>query len=167
MWLSVIIAGIAAALAGWLVRLLAPRQHKTLLSLLAALAALTGTFFLWRQPTVLGPTSLWEQPPYRELALFAAMICGMAIRFLTSAIKLRRPELEKWRKAGRRGAKPAISFDTWEFIYPLLFSAVTFGALLTQVKSEALSLEKLLLSFQTGFFWQTLLATSGARGTTH
>jgi hypothetical protein len=39
----------------------------------------------------------------------------------------------------------------------LLFSVMTFGALLTQVGESRLTVAVIVLAFQAGFFWQTIL----------
>lgn len=39
----------------------------------------------------------------------------------------------------------------------MFVSVVTFGALVTQLKDHTLSVSNATLSFQTGFFWQTIL----------
>jgi hypothetical protein len=65
----------------------------------------------------------------------------------------------KWKDAGRQGNSPGLEFDMWEFAYPMLLSAITFSSLLPQLKGDGLTLENTLLGFQTGFFWQTLLAS--------
>jgi hypothetical protein len=86
------------------------------------------------------------------------MLLGMAARYVTKAIEERRDKLAKWREGGSTGNRPGLDFDKWEFTYPLLISAITFGTVLSQEKDSGLSVANALLSFQTGFFWQTLLA---------
>ena len=54
-----------------------------------------------------------------------------------------------------------MEWDRWEFVYPLLVSVITFGALLGQLEDTVANLPNLILSFQTGFFWQTILADRG------
>jgi len=92
------------------------------------------------------------------MILFVSMLIGMAVRYFTKAIEERRDKLIKWRTSGSGGKRPTLEIDKGEFAYPLLLSAITFGALLSQLKSDQVTLENVLLSFQTGFFWQTLLA---------
>ena len=43
--------------------------------------------------------------------------------------------------------------------YPFLVSFITFGAVMSQIGSTALSLSSLNFAFQNGFFWQTLMKT--------
>jgi hypothetical protein len=91
------------------------------------------------------------------------MLVGMAIRYVTKAIEERRERIAAWKESGKLGGAPGLEFDRWEFVYPMLLSAITFGSLLPQIKSDELTLETTLLAFQTGFFWQTLLASKLAQ----
>jgi 3-methyladenine DNA glycosylase Tag len=54
-----------------------------------------------------------------------------------------------------------LDFDVWDFVQPFLVSLVTFGAIVART-SESEMLTNILLVFQTGFFWQTVLAKRGA-----
>ena len=85
------------------------------------------------------------------------MLLGMAARYFSYLIEQRRDEIQRLRaqNADSRGVK--IRFDIWEFSYPLFFSVVTFGSLLTQVGDNGFTVANTVLSFQTGFFWQTLI----------
>jgi hypothetical protein len=47
--------------------------------------------------------------------------------------------------------------DRWDFVYPMLFAVPTFGALLSQIQAQALASTHVVLAFQTGFFFQTIL----------
>jgi hypothetical protein len=124
------------------------------------LLAFTGIFvFLESAPKTLGKEEWYTIGPYPDLSFFVLMLIGMAARYFTKAIEVRREKIAALERAGEAFTKPGIAFDLWEFSYPLFVSVVTFGALLTQVKGNGLSLENIILSFQTGFFWQTLLAT--------
>ncbi len=125
------------------------------------LVALAG-FSLLRSPETLGPSDWLQSPFWRGIVLFHCMIAGMVGRSLSHAIEDRRDRVVKWHLAGSPGQPPRIEFDRWEFAYPLLFSAITFGTLLGQLKTQEITMESVLLSFQTGFFWQTLLAARGA-----
>jgi hypothetical protein len=50
-----------------------------------------------------------------------------------------------------------VDLDRWEFVYPNLFAVPTFGALLNQLPSQALSWAVLALAFQNGFFGRLYL----------
>jgi len=106
--------------------------------------------------TLLGAESWYDRQPWEDVVLFVMMILGMAARYVTKEIEDRRRRIDELRRAGDP-SKPGLQFDSWEFAYPLFFSVVTFGALLGQLQNSAISLANMILSFQTGFFWQTLL----------
>lgn len=158
MWASFIVIGIFAAACAWLIQRGEPRYSKLALSLFIVIAVAGGGFYFLSGPATLGPEHWWEISPWREMTLFVSLLLGMAIRYLTKAIEERREKLAEWRAAGSSGNRPGIEVDKWEFAYPLLVSAITFGTLLSQIKNNQLTMENVLLSFQTGFFWQTLLA---------
>ncbi len=82
----------------------------------------------------------------------------MIARYMTNAIEVRREKISALQKQGGAYSTPSLAFDIWEFSYPLFVSVVTFGGLLSQLKDHTLSLANAVLSFQTGFFWQTILA---------
>lgn len=130
-------------------------------AVLVAAAALL--VFLEATPRTLGAEKWYSSGPYPDLCFFVFMLIGMAARYFTKAIEVRREKIAALEKAGAALAKPGIDFDIWEFSYPLFVSVVTFGALLTQVKGDGLSLGNIILSFQTGFFWQTILATKQSK----
>jgi hypothetical protein len=98
-------------------------------------------------PALLGAEDRWfNTSPFRELILFSLMLVGMIARVLSVAIENR----------GRNNNKGVV-VDRWDFVYPMLFAVPTFGALLSQTHSETLALTNVILAFQTGFFWQTIL----------
>lgn len=99
----------------------------------------------------LGREAWFDVSPFRELLLFALMLLGMAARVVSLAI-------ESSRAKNKSAKRPIVS--RWDFIYPMLFAVPTFGALLTQVTSETLTTANVVLAFQTGFFWQTILKRS-------
>ena len=75
------------------------------------------------------------------------MLLGMAARTLSLAIE-----------QSRRGDNiRQLNVDLWDFVYPFLVAFITFGAVMAQVGSSALSLTGLIFAFQNGFFWQTLM----------
>lgn len=161
MWLSfLIIAGLAAmslSAMSW-------TRLSTMLGIILGLgfAALCGvSLWFFREPVFLREADeWWKASPWREIVLFGSMIAGMTARYLTVLIEARRRRMAKvgFAKRGRIG----IRFDGWEFAYPLLISVVTFSTVVAQTGAEDLSLANVLLSFQTGFFWETVLARSEA-----
>ena len=105
----------------------------------------------------LGDEPWYQKSPFKELILFFLMLFGMVARYMTKTIDDRRNKLKELMEKSRNFRKPKLNFDIWEFSYPLFFSVITFGSLLSQIKGDNLSLVNIILSFQTGFFWQTLL----------
>jgi len=95
--------------------------------------------------------------PYVELTYFLMMILGMIARYITKAIDDRNERITKIEKIGDYSTKPKVQFDGWNFSYPFFVSILTFGFLLQQIKTETLNISEVVLSFQTGFFWQTIL----------
>lgn len=124
----------------------------------ALLALITVAAYLLSKPPTLGEQDWYNQSPAKDLIFFAAMLFGMMSRYLTKAIDGRREKIEELRKQGGEFRKPGIEFDAWEFSYPFFVSAITYGLLMSQMEKDAITIPNLALSFQTGFFWQTLLA---------
>jgi hypothetical protein len=119
-------------------------------------------WFLWYMispgPHYLGSGTWYHYPPWKYIILYLLMIAGMLARAVSQAIEARRRVLETPQATGVIALhKSPLSLDVWELVYPLLFSFITFGVLLTQVRSQLMSLEVSLIAFQNGFFWQTLL----------
>jgi len=116
------------------------------------LAAVVAAVFAWTgEPLTLGNKQWFERSPIRELNLFIVMLLGMAARVVSVAIE---------RRKNPDGAAQAPVKTRWEFVYPMLFAIPTFGALLGQVSGDSVSMGNIILSFQTGFFWQTVLKTA-------
>lgn len=113
--------------------------------------------YFFEQAHFLGDVPWYDRSPYREITLLFLMLVGMMTRYLASLIEERRGQLAELKKCGQQDPKVGLKFDVWEFSYPLLFSVMTFGGLLSQIKGETLSLATVVLSFQNGFFWQSLL----------
>jgi DMSO reductase anchor subunit len=126
-------------------------------SLSGALGLLVLAFFIFSHQHVstMGPNHTFQASPLKELIFFAAMILGMVAKYFWDLIEERR----KTTPDDRSGRRP-LHFDTWEFIQPLLVSGIVFAALLSMLKE--LTLPSVLLSFQNGFFWQTVLKKQGS-----
>ena len=95
----------------------------------------------------------YQTAPWKEGLLFVSMILGMCTRSLADLIEERRTERKQ-----RPTRKAKLRFDAWEFVYPFLFSAITFGVVLSATEQTPLGFASGLLSFQNGFFWKTMLA---------
>jgi hypothetical protein len=115
-----------------------------------AATAIIAVMLVPSTPAALGPEISWaDTSPFRELILFALMLLGMVARVLSVAIEHRKGLDET-----KRGV---VTVDRWDFVYPMLLAIPTFAALLSQTRTETLTVANIALAFQTGFFWQTIL----------
>lgn len=144
----------------WFMERRAWKMWVRILCSFVALSTLAVFVYFQTGPPTLGERDKWfETSPYIEIVFFILMIAGMVARYITKAIEIRREKIADLMKRGGNFDKPRLEIDVWEFSYPLFFSVVTYGALLSQLKDSSFSLANATLSFQTGFFWQTLLVT--------
>jgi hypothetical protein len=81
--------------------------------------------------------------PWQDIGMFFSMLVGMASKYLFDRIG------EKNRRR--------ITFNKWQFLKPFLVSPIIFGTILTQVPENMPVFTLLILSYQNGFFWHTLL----------
>jgi len=95
--------------------------------------------------------------PWKEIILFSLMILGMFARTLSKAIEERRLRLKK---NTADSGDSSLKLDVWEISYPLLFSIPTYGALLSQIGDNSINVASIVLAFETGFMWQTLLKSN-------
>jgi hypothetical protein len=153
---------VAYGLVGTLLLLiLATRRISPALKLIAVFilvgVTLIGTYIAQPPVTLDGNEKWYSSTPYREALLFLLMLCGMAARYLSRTIEDRRIKVIAAAKTGDH-KRVGLDFDLWEFVYPMLVSVISFGALLNQLESDRLTLASVIMSFQTGFFWQTILS---------
>ena len=155
--LSFIILGFIVALGiwtyertiwNWLIRL-------ALLFCISILFVLTA--YMFRPVRFLNDMPWYDTSHYREIIFFLVMLTGMVSSTLSRAIKDRRQEIARLKKSGSQFETPGLVIDRWDLLHPFLFSLVTFGGLLSQIEDQLFSLASVTLSFQTGFFWQTVL----------
>ena len=87
----------------------------------------------------------------------------MAASYFNKAINDRRDKIADTilQKAGN-STRPGLDFDVWDFVQPFLVALITFGAVVARVKAGDL-LTNILIGFETGFFWQTILANRSPR----
>lgn len=83
--------------------------------------------------------------PWVGLVYFLSMVLGMFAHSTWDAISKR-----------RNGQPP--SFDKWLYLRPALVAPIIFIAVLKLVGGNSFDFAALLLSFQNGFFWQTVLS---------
>ena len=113
------------------------RAVKVIL-LIALLGIAAIATYIANTPLTLDDEKAWyATTPGREALLFLTMLSGMAARYLSRAIEERRVNLSAAATAGARRAP--LYFDLWEFIYPMLFSVVSYGALLNQIQNDRLT----------------------------
>jgi hypothetical protein len=131
---------------------------KAAVSVLSAFGIIiVGGILVWINAHFVSPSV--GGAPIGEILLFFIMLLGMMASYLTKQIEERRAKIQEKRKVGD-GSPTALNFDVWEFLYPMLVSVITFGAILQGIGEKAIDIQALILSFQTGFFWQTVLARS-------
>jgi hypothetical protein len=161
------VAGVVAIVA--FVALMKSSREKTLFrfALLGIICAITGIVlyagasfileFALPQPAVLGPNeSIWQSVDTGAALSFGSMLLGMMSSYFNRLINDRRAKLEARRSAGDN-TKPPLDFDGWDFVQPFFVSLITFSFIVTRIH-EADLLNDILIGFQTGFFWQTILS---------
>jgi hypothetical protein len=152
-----IVLGVYVSLAVWILqRQRIGRNLKIILGGAFTVVFAILVLFL-QQEHFLGDVAWYDRAPYRQGLLLFLMLLGMMTRYLASLIEERREKLVELTKSGQQNPKVNLRFDVWEFSYPLLFSVMTFGGLLSQIKDDTLTVANVVLSFQNGFFWQSLL----------
>jgi prepilin signal peptidase PulO-like enzyme (type II secretory pathway) len=155
--LTFVLSGILISLMIWIAQRRQWRKWIRPLCVASTFLVLVVFVYLQSSPATLGAGKWYETSPYLELFFFLLMLTGMAARYVTKAIEIRRDKIAELQKQGGVVVKPKLEFDIWEFSYPLFVSVVTYGALLSQLKDNTFSVTNATLSFQTGFFWQTVL----------
>lgn len=165
MWLQFVCIGLVACAVAAIFAVgprwsTSPKTRRTFTAAISLVALLAVSMtFLAPTGITLGDSTPWfDRSPWRESILFVLMLAGMAGRFVTQAIEERRARMKE--KSGR---PVSIRFDAWDFVYPMMVSVITFGVLLQQLDSEAMSAANVVMSFQTGFFWQTILARANGK----
>jgi hypothetical protein len=162
MWLSIIILGTIISILIWLIQ----REKWSLILrlpiVIGVLIVMGAFFFIDENINIisLGNDTWYNQSPFMEIIFFAFMLTGMAVRYVTNSIEERRKKMIEFKKKTKKDDKiirPKLEFDMWEFSYPFFFSIITFGLLLKQIDVEQVTISNVILSFQTGFFWQTIL----------
>jgi hypothetical protein len=131
------------------------KTWKVLLVLAAAAISVVG-WATWPDQRFLSTDAWHDTTPLREAVLFALMLAGMAARTLSVAIEQRRVAAS----TSADGSPPPVRLEAWDFLYPFLVSFITFGAVIEFVGAEPLKIPQLILAFQNGFFWQTVVNRS-------
>ncbi|TAU22553.1 hypothetical protein ELI51_19810 [Rhizobium leguminosarum] len=126
-----------------------------LLALLAATLLISISIII-APPLMLSDERWYTQPPWVEIFLFFSMSCGMLGSYFKVQIEERRAIIAAKALKGDVTYTP-LKVDKWDLLYPFLVSVITFGAVLQATGKVALDLSQLIVAFQTGFFWQTVL----------
>ena len=158
--MTIIVLGVFVALSIWIIQTTRFGWKTKAIALIVLSLVFIGFASLIQPESFLGNTAWYNRTPYKEICFLVLMLLGMVVRYFAYAIEQRRDRIAQLRKGGEPDSKLSLQFDVWEFSYPLLFSVVTFGGLLGQVKDGNLTVANVMLSFQSGFFWQTLLKKS-------
>lgn len=110
-------------------------------------------FFLWvlEVPIRSDGKPWFDTSPYKQLIALALMLGGMVAKYLFDLIQERRKKKEQGEP------NPRLEFDKWNFLRPFIVSFIVFGSFWQLHGNESLSLGWLVISFQNGFFWQTIL----------
>ncbi|UCH95212.1 MAG: hypothetical protein JSV88_33895 [Candidatus Aminicenantes bacterium] len=94
-----------------------------------------------------GVVDILANLPWQDIGMFFSMLAGMASKYLLDVIG------EKKRRR--------IAFNKWQFLKPFLVSPIIFGTLLSQAPENMPVFTLIILSYQNGFFWHTLLYRVG------
>ena len=146
-----------AALTLFVFSLLARQHPKPARAAVAvlALAVLAAGMFMgaFQYPNERSGGNWLDKPAVGQTILFIFMMTGMMCKNLFDLIERRKDRLKE---GFSNSKKPGLDFDFWNFVQPLLVASIVFGAVLGA--DLHLGLPGLLLSFQNGFFWQSILA---------
>jgi hypothetical protein len=124
---------------------------RRIITVVALIAMVFMLLILWHDDVILrGSRSWWRTSPFKEILLFAAMVGGMSAKYLWDLIEVRRSKMKTL-----KGQNVPLGFDGWDFFQPLLVAGIVFSGVLATLKE--MDAPTVLLSFQNGFFWQTVL----------
>lgn len=103
-------------------------------------------------PPVRGEGEDWYQiAPWKHLILFLVMFLGMITNYLFEFIQTRI-------KAKESKGKIKLPQFIWEkMVLPLVVAGILFSYFWGQHSGEAMGLTVIFISYQNGFFWQTIL----------
>lgn len=131
-----------------------PRWGKIVaLALLIIVFGLLGMILLSRPITrnVEPEEAGWyTETPWKHLLLFGAMLLGMVSNTLFDYLNAR----VRARKAGKR-SMPKLLWE--EMLMPIVIAGLVFGYFWGKHGEEEMSLASFLVSYQNGFFWQSVL----------
>jgi hypothetical protein len=123
-------------------RLIIMMAPGTIAALLVWIGYVVIVPYLW-PPEYLRSEAEASAPVWTGIIYFGAMVIGMAAHTAFDAVAQR-----------KQGQQPA--FDPWSFLQPALVSPIIFLGVRAMLVEKEYTLEATLLSFQNGFFWQTV-----------
>ena len=101
-----------------------------------------------------GGQPIWyENSPWKQLVLFSVMLLGMLTNTIYDLLKTRINS-----KLSNDGGKVKHQFIWEQFLLPLTISGILFGYIWGNHSNESLDTSTILLSYQNGFFWQTIIS---------
>jgi hypothetical protein len=98
-------------------------------------------------------TEIWYQnTPWKHAILFVVMLLGMVTNYFFELVQARI-------KAKESNGQVQLPKFIWEkLVLPLLIAGILFGYFWGEHSHEPMELTVILISYQNGFFWQTILA---------
>lgn len=101
-------------------------------------------FLISEGSTTKGGQSFLTEIPWFQISLYFAMILGMIAKYFFDIFD--------------KGKTTKITIQKLQLIKPLLVSPVVFGVVYASTNEATSDFSLLIIAFQNGFFWQTLLA---------
>ncbi len=103
-------------------------------------------------PPTRGPEDHWyEIAPWKHFILFVSMVLGMITNYLFEYVQARV-------KAKESDGQTQMPKFIWEkLVLPLIIAGMVFGYFWGQHGTEAMGFTVGFISYQNGYFWQTIL----------
>lgn len=152
-WLVAALAGVVAAV---LVLAISRSRFRWPMSIGAAVAANTIALYLFGPPPMLGVESWWQRSPGREVVVSGAMYWGVIVGLLSSSLHDWRTRVGEWSGSGRKGPKPSVQADLVEVVVVLVIASSLLMGLWGFSRTGCSMSEHVFLSFQTGFFCESI-----------
>lgn len=120
--------------------------------ILVILLILFFIFLMWLFKVDTRSASIWfNNSPYKQLIALFFILLGMSAKVIFNGIEERKKKISNGIK------NPPVKIDKWDFFKPFIVSFIVFGVFWNKYGHEILTLNYLIISFQNGFFWQTIL----------
>jgi len=103
-------------------------------------------------PPVRGEGEAWYQiTPWKHIILFIVMLVGMITNYLFELLQARIKAKES------EGKLQPPKFIWEKLVLPLIIAGILFGYFWGQHSNEPMGMAVIFISYQNGFFWQTIL----------